>query len=48
MPDQNDRLSDELQDYYRQMTHQPAPDVLGKVMLSTDRRPQLNGSRSGR
>jgi photosystem II stability/assembly factor-like uncharacterized protein len=38
MPDQNDSLSEELQDYYRQMTHQPAPDVLGKVMLSTDRR----------
>jgi photosystem II stability/assembly factor-like uncharacterized protein len=38
MPDQNDRLSEELQDYYRQMTHQPAPDVLGRVMLATDRR----------
>jgi photosystem II stability/assembly factor-like uncharacterized protein len=38
MPEQDDRLSDELQDYYRQMTQQPAPDVLGRVMMSTDRR----------
>ncbi len=39
MPEQDDRLSDELQDYYRQMAQQPAPDVLGRVMMSTDRRP---------
>ena len=38
MPEQDDRLSDELQDYYQQMTQQPAPDVLGRVMMSTDRR----------
>lgn len=38
MPDQNDHLSDDLRDYYRRMSRQPAPDVLGRVMLSTDRR----------
>ncbi len=38
MPEQDDRLANELQDYYRQMTQQPAPDVLGRVMMSTDRR----------
>jgi photosystem II stability/assembly factor-like uncharacterized protein len=38
MSEHDDRLSDELQDYYSQMTQQPAPDVLGRVMASTDRR----------
>jgi photosystem II stability/assembly factor-like uncharacterized protein len=36
MPDQDDRLSTDLQDYYRRMAQQPAPDVTGRVMLSTD------------
>jgi photosystem II stability/assembly factor-like uncharacterized protein len=38
MSEHDDRLSDELQDYYRQMTQQPAPDVLARVLMSTDRR----------
>jgi photosystem II stability/assembly factor-like uncharacterized protein len=36
MPDNDDRLSGELQDYYRQMERQPAPDVVGRVMLAAD------------
>jgi photosystem II stability/assembly factor-like uncharacterized protein len=36
MPDNDDRLSGELQDYYRQLERQPAPDVMGSVMLAAD------------
>jgi photosystem II stability/assembly factor-like uncharacterized protein len=38
MPDQDDRLSAELRDYYRQMAQQPAPDLTGRVMMATDLR----------
>jgi photosystem II stability/assembly factor-like uncharacterized protein len=38
MPDNDDRLSGELQDYYRQMERQPAPDVVGRVMMAADLR----------
>lgn len=38
MPEHDDGLSAALQDYYRAMAQQPAPDVTGRVMMSADRR----------
>jgi hypothetical protein len=34
MTDQDDRLSADLQEYYRRMAQQPAPDVTGRVMMA--------------
>ncbi len=34
MTDRDERLSAELQEYYRRMAQQPAPDVTGRVMMA--------------
>jgi photosystem II stability/assembly factor-like uncharacterized protein len=38
MSDHDDDLTSALQDYYRAVAQQPAPDVTERVMMSTDRR----------
>ena len=38
MPEQDDRLSAELREYYRRLGEQPAPDVTARVMAATDAR----------
>jgi hypothetical protein len=38
MPEQDERLAEELRDYYRRLGEQPAPDLSARVMTATDRR----------
>jgi photosystem II stability/assembly factor-like uncharacterized protein len=38
MPDRDDHLSADLEQYYRQLAQQPAPDVAGRVMMLADDR----------
>jgi photosystem II stability/assembly factor-like uncharacterized protein len=38
MPERDDELSAALRDYYQRTAQQPAPDVMGRVMMATDRR----------